>query len=77
MPVPDPHSPIISPGMELLFIVLPKALSLLPGSSSWTVIFFLIIVLLTLTHQVINTLFPQNLRIYFLHLGKHQLVAYI
>lgn len=60
MSVSDLHIPIISPGMELLFIILPKALSLAAGSSFWTVIYFLMTVLITLNYQAHNTLFPKT-----------------
>lgn len=46
--------------MDLLFITLPKALSLVAGSSFWTVLYFLMTFLLSLNHQVCNTIFPKT-----------------
>lgn len=50
---------VISPGMDLLFTRLPKALSLLIGSFYWTVLYFLMLTLLSLSYQVHPTPFPK------------------
>eukprot|EP00066_Takifugu_rubripes_P022394 XP_011611660.1 PREDICTED: sodium- and chloride-dependent betaine transporter-like isoform X1 [Takifugu rubripes] len=48
-----PLHDILYGGMDLLFGHLPKALSLLIGSSFWTVLFFLMLTLLSLSHQFV------------------------
>lgn len=66
-----PIQEIVSAGPGLAFIVYPKALSLLPGSSFWAVLFFLMILLLGLDSQfvcveslatAITDMFPHYLR---------------
>nr|XP_061815861.1 sodium- and chloride-dependent betaine transporter-like [Nerophis lumbriciformis] len=67
LPVED----VAHSGPGLAFIAYPKALSMLPGSTFWTVLFFLMILLLGLDTQFvcveslatsITDLFPQQLR---------------
>uniref|UniRef100_A0A672HGB7 Transporter n=1 Tax=Salarias fasciatus TaxID=181472 RepID=A0A672HGB7_SALFA len=66
-----PVEEIASSGPGLAFIVYPKALSLLPGSSFWAVLFFFMLLLLGLDTQfvcveslatAITDLFPRQLR---------------
>nr|XP_057933781.1 sodium- and chloride-dependent betaine transporter-like [Doryrhamphus excisus] len=62
---------VVHSGPGLAFIAYPKALSMLPGSTFWTVLFFLMILLLGLDTQFvcveslatsITDLFPRQLR---------------
>ena len=48
----DPHVTSVSAGPGLAFIAYPKALSMLPGSNFWAVLFFLMILFLGLDSQV-------------------------
>ncbi|XP_054910609.1 sodium- and chloride-dependent betaine transporter-like isoform X2 [Poeciliopsis prolifica] len=66
-----PISDVIASGPGLAFIVYPRALSLLPASSFWAVLFFLMILFLGLDSQfvcveslatAITDLFPSRLR---------------
>ncbi|XP_054655839.1 sodium- and chloride-dependent betaine transporter-like isoform X3 [Dunckerocampus dactyliophorus] len=66
-----PVEDVAHSGPGLAFIAYPKALSMLPGSSFWTVLFFLMILLLGLDTQFvcveslatsITDLFPRQLR---------------
>ncbi|XP_038144351.1 sodium- and chloride-dependent GABA transporter 2-like [Cyprinodon tularosa] len=66
-----PISEVTASGPGLAFIVYPKALSLLPGSSFWAVLFFLMVLFLGLDSQfvcieslatAITDLFPSRLR---------------
>ncbi|MEQ2277043.1 hypothetical protein XENORESO_018427 [Xenotaenia resolanae] len=66
-----PISEVTASGPGLAFIAYPKALSLLPGSSFWAVLFFLMILFLGLDSQfvcmeslatAITDLFPSRLR---------------
>ncbi|XP_040886067.1 sodium- and chloride-dependent betaine transporter-like [Toxotes jaculatrix] len=62
---------VVASGPGLAFIAYPKALSMLPGSSFWSVLFFLMILFLGLDSQfvcveslatAITDLFPRHLR---------------
>ncbi|XP_037615891.1 sodium- and chloride-dependent GABA transporter 2-like [Sebastes umbrosus] len=62
---------VVSSGPGLVFIAYPRALSLLPGSSFWAVLFFLMVLFLGLDTQfvcveslatAITDLFPRQLR---------------
>ncbi|MED6272432.1 hypothetical protein CHARACLAT_030340 [Characodon lateralis] len=66
-----PITEVTASGPGLAFIAYPKALSLLPGSSFWAVLFFLMILFLGLDSQfvcmeslatAITDLFPSRLR---------------
>ncbi|XP_043964719.1 sodium- and chloride-dependent GABA transporter 2-like [Gambusia affinis] len=66
-----PISDVTASGPGLVFIAYPRALSLLPGSSFWAVLFFLMILFLGLDSQfvcveslatAITDLFPSRLR---------------
>ncbi|XP_035531610.1 sodium- and chloride-dependent betaine transporter-like [Morone saxatilis] len=66
-----PLSEVASAGPGLAFMTYPKALSLLPGSSFWTVLFFLMILFLGLDSQFVcveslatalTDMFPHYLR---------------
>ncbi|XP_070784983.1 sodium- and chloride-dependent betaine transporter-like [Enoplosus armatus] len=64
-------SEVVSAGPGLAFIAYPKAMSLLPGSSFWAVLFFLMVLFLGLDSQFVcveslatalTDLFPRHLR---------------
>ncbi|XP_018526544.1 sodium- and chloride-dependent GABA transporter 2 [Lates calcarifer] len=66
-----PLEEVVSSGPGLAFIAYPRALSLLPGSSFWAVLFFLMVLFLGLDSQfvcveslatAITDLFPRHLR---------------
>ncbi|XP_024148093.1 sodium- and chloride-dependent GABA transporter 2 isoform X2 [Oryzias melastigma] len=66
-----PIEEIMSAGPGLAFVAYPKALSLIPGSSFWAVLFFLMVLFLGLDSQfvcveslatAITDLFPRRLR---------------
>ncbi|XP_028426588.1 sodium- and chloride-dependent betaine transporter [Perca flavescens] len=66
-----PMSEVVSSGPGLVFIVYPRALSLLPASSFWAVLFFLMVLFLGLDTQfvcveslatAITDMFPRQLR---------------
>ncbi|KAM6895740.1 sodium- and chloride-dependent betaine transporter-like [Xenentodon cancila] len=66
-----PVSEVTTSGPGLIFIAYPRALSLLPGSSFWAVLFFLMVLFLGLDSQfvcveslatAITDLFPSRLR---------------
>ncbi|TNN44600.1 Sodium- and chloride-dependent betaine transporter [Liparis tanakae] len=66
-----PMEEVVSAGPGLVFLAYPKALSLLPGSSFWAVLFFLMVLFLGLDSQFVcvesmatalTDLFPRQLR---------------
>ncbi|XP_068573531.1 sodium- and chloride-dependent GABA transporter 2-like [Cebidichthys violaceus] len=66
-----PMDEVVSAGPGLVFLAYPRALSLLPGSSFWAVLFFLMVLFLGLDSQFVcvesmvtalTDLFPRHLR---------------
>ncbi|CAG01917.1 unnamed protein product [Tetraodon nigroviridis] len=62
---------VMRTGTDMLFVLVPKALSLVAGSSFWTVLYFFMTILFTLSHQIVlveslatnvNDLLPRYLR---------------
>ncbi|ROL50095.1 Sodium- and chloride-dependent GABA transporter 2 [Anabarilius grahami] len=79
-----PMEDIVSSGVGLAFIAYPRALSLLPGPQFWSVLFFLMVLLLGLDSQggihlftVMDTYGPSGINLLFIACFETIVVAWV
>ena len=65
-----PISEVAKDGSSLVFIVYPEAISSLPVSQFWAVIFFLMLITLGLDSSVLKFIFSNELKCNFINLIK-------